>query len=373
MKDLLSLSFYLAVFIVSVLCFYKSGTTSARILKKGYVSIGLLLPALVAAFRYRVGVDYDSYVTSATELWNTPWKEFFSGSASYFEPTMYIISKITFAGENRAILFFGVYAAITIGFFYLAAKRYSIKNWWVIMMLYLLVIFSPSLNAVRQFASVALTFFASTYIIKTNRKSWLKFFIFMGIAYLFHNSALIVIIFLPVLYFMTRCDSNKSRFRITIRNITLAILIYISIRSFFLFIPEIPVLEKYKGFVYDANILVNHPPNPIVKIAPILISSIFYNRLNRINKDFPFYFSTLFVALALSFAGDFIPQGYRLADYFTPYYFVIFASLIDISKRRKLIYGLCVFVYAMIYFVYSSYINNSYMTFPYRLILEGLV
>lgn len=373
MDNISSLIFYLVLFGISILCFYRSSKLKNNFIARVYTIIGLSIPVLIATLRYQVGVDYPSYVQSAIELSRVSFPDFLIGNASYFEPTMYLISKFTFAGHNHAALFFGVYAAITSIFFYLAAKRFSVNHWWIIMALYLLVSFSPSLNTVRQFASIAITFFASTYIIKSKEQSWKKFSIYMVIAFLFHSSAVIAAVLLPLLRYVSRHDNRKTRIVLLVRNIVIASLVYLLLYSFVYLIPEISFLEKYATFIQDAGVLANHPPNPIVKVAPILVSFIFFKKLNKLDLNFTYYYSILFVALALSLIGDFIPQGYRLADYFTAYYFIVFASLLDVSKRYKIIFIPMILIYGIIYFTYSTFINNSYMTFPYQFILGALL
>jgi hypothetical protein len=369
MSSKVSLIFYLSMFGLSSLCFYMSSKAKHSIVARGYSIIGLMIPVTIATLRYRVGVDYDSYVESASNLSNLPFRDFIDGKANYFEPTMYLIAKLTSASQNHAALFFGIYAAITIIFFYLAAKRFSGKQSWLIMSLYLLVMFSPSLNAVRQYASIAITFFASTYIIHSDKRSWRKYLMFMALACLFHSSAVIAMVLLPLLWTMSRNDVNNSKNILLIKNTILASLIYLFLYNFFYLIPSIPYIQKYATFIYDANVLVNHPPNPIVKIMPILIAFIFYKRLSKLTLNFTFYYLVLFAAFALSLTGNFIPQGYRLAEYFTPYYFIIFATLPELSKRYKIVYVIMILLYAIVYFTYSTFINNSYMTFPFHSIL----
>lgn len=171
------------------LCF-KKGKIKSKFVMNSIDFLPYLLLIIITGFRYNVGTDYQGYVTN--------FNLFETSNIGRFEITFQIITGIAhFFNLNQQFLFL-TYAAITYTFIYLSVKYFDKLGEYrhFIIMLVLLYILFNSFNTIRQMAAVAIFFYSLRFIIE---KKIFKYFIFIFIASLFHQSALICFIFYPLL------------------------------------------------------------------------------------------------------------------------------------------------------------------------------
>lgn len=116
----------------------------------------------------------------------------------YVEKSFILICKITHSLLNMNYKFvFFVYAMTSFIFVYLIIKKLEIKKseFWIFILSFIAFCFVPYLTAMRQFLAGVVFIFALTLF---KEKKYIKTIILMIIAGLIHNSAYILIIFLPI-------------------------------------------------------------------------------------------------------------------------------------------------------------------------------
>lgn len=127
----------------------------------------------------------------------------FSDFGFYF--LTYILSRFF---KDYHIGFF-VYAILVQVFFYIAFKRckklFNTPVWFA-MLLINLFLYNISLNLMRQCIAVPIAFLAWTYLADGKIKQYILFTI---IAVVFHSSALITVLILPM-YLLLRAGRNKQ-------------------------------------------------------------------------------------------------------------------------------------------------------------------
>lgn len=368
MNSLLDLTLYLSVFALSATLLVIARKTKYRTLS----ILALLLPILLAGLRFAVGIDYESYATISKTLSEMPLLTFFSSAASnVYEPTMFLFSRISaFFGDNN-IIFFTIYSALTIIPIYLAARKINPKYAWLVLLFFLLLFFAPSLNTIRQYAAIAITFFATVSLVydnKTPKRKLLEFLALILLASLLHTSAICAIT-LPIIYLISQKFANKT----LIQNILYYSLFVIA--SFFIAqflitnIADIPILNKY-AYALAWQDEIGPVPNLFAKLIPIIIGAVFFKQLIQKDRRNSFYFALTFIALATSLFGYIVPYGYRLSDYFNIFQILLFTNIISSTKEpldRKVYIALFI-IYGVAYFTYSAFLNNSYGIFPYQFI-----
>ena len=370
MDNLISLFFYLSLFALSASLIF----LGQKYRRKSLTFIGLLLPILIATLRFNTGIDYPNYVEISKNLANLSFFEFLqSNYAAIYEPTLFIFSSISQLLSNTDILLFFFYSALTILPFYFAIKRIGPEHTWLAMLVYLLIFFAPSLNAMRQYAAISVTFLATTIYLYESRLSFRhRLYIFLALilgATLVHSSAICMIV-IPIVYWFSQKFTQKTPAQNVIYFSIFAALALAIIVPLLLNLDSIPFLNRYSHYVSWS--LDSAPtPNPIPKFLPVLVGSLFLRQLMRQDKRNVFYYLLTFVTFASSLFGFIIPYGYRLSDYFFIFQIPLFINIVRSTKSpkdRKIIIVLLI-SYALFYFIYSSFLNDSHGIFPYQSIL----
>ena len=340
---------------------------------KKYAFLAILIPTLVGGFRYMVGIDYLSYVKKLQFLAE---KDFFtyvtSSLINIFEPTFYFMSHLTLATSDQAIIFFSITSALIALFYYLAARRYSLRHVGLMFFMMLTTVFPRDLNGVRQGIAVAISFYAISFI--SEGRKW-KFIVLVLMASLFHYSAIIILIAYPLYWiFYEKWPFIKD-------NNYLAKIVGLSGFGYFFVmlliknLARIPFLGRYAYLISPKMLAATGSPNIIAKIVPILLVLPVYPKLVQQDKNNAYYMLLSVFAALLTSLGTLIGFIYRIANYFAPFYAILFINTIDVfdDKRKAKLMKLFIVVYAVTFFVGSNLVRNSNGIFPYRFIFMGLL
>ncbi|MGE8427202.1 MAG: EpsG family protein [Sphingobacterium sp.] len=183
---------YLLIFGFSFLAYLRYiNSTSKKDGQVVYVLIWLAL-ILLAGLRYRVGGDslhyfdiFDSYPTLST-LWDYDF-----GKAEY-NAGWIIFNAIIKSFSDSFYTFQFVHALILNTIVFYAIQNYS-RNKFLVVLFYIFFYFLYfNMEILRESMSISVFILSIPALLK---KNWKKYFIFCFIAYLFHSSALILLIF----------------------------------------------------------------------------------------------------------------------------------------------------------------------------------
>jgi hypothetical protein len=339
--------------------------------KKWLVGLGLALPILVAGLRYMVGIDYENYIDIIDALAGIDISTYVSSYMNIFEPTLFIFAKTSHIFGDNFILFFVIYSALTIVPFYIGMKKLTKGKEWLAILLFLLVFFSPSLNAVRQYAAISLAFLGTViYLQRATVAYRTKFLTLLLAAILIHSSAICTLLIVPMVW-VAKILSKKNLLQNVFYCSIATIAIFLAAKFAIDNLSSIPILNKYAyslGFVFEEG---SPTPNLIAKLTPILIASVFLVRLRSKYKNATFYFIATFMTLAMSLLGFVVPFGYRLADYFGIFQIPLLLSVIGLANtnEKQRIFVLLAILYGVVYFLYSAFLNDSHGIFPYSFVL----
>ena len=205
---------YIAVFALSSFIFWKAEKDKDKYKKKMLVFLGFILPVILAGLRAdSVGTDVEVYgkwaynqaiLTDSFKIYYQARTESILGDIGYYFLT-YVSAKIF---PNYHIGLF-IYSMIIQLFLYLGLKKYHrIFNTpvWLGMLLYYVTLYNYSLNLLRQSIAIVIIFYGSAYIFE--KKYW-KFILFLILATLFHSSAFIAVVMLPM-YALLKHGGNNS-------------------------------------------------------------------------------------------------------------------------------------------------------------------
>ena len=198
-----SLIFYISIFLASAV-FMRIGQKRKNRL---FLLISLLIPILASGLRYNVGTDFKNY----ENIYNGIVPNLDLKGYMTYGPTelgIYFISNIGIALNLDSWFMFTAFSALTILPIYYGIKNFNLKHPSTAYLLYLLVIFPVSFNAVRQLAAMSMVFLSVSLLYKRKNIAAIVPFI---VAVLMHKSSLILAIFLPIILLFIHKTNFKFR------------------------------------------------------------------------------------------------------------------------------------------------------------------
>tara|TARA_Y100001934_G_scaffold167448_1_gene199025 strand:- start:2605 stop:3711 length:1107 start_codon:yes stop_codon:yes gene_type:complete len=150
----------------------------------------ILILTFLAAFRFDVGTDYQSYAIlieqiesgDVSPVWANKEKGFF-----------YLVEFLLFLGANSQAVFM-VFSIATVIFYFrgLAVYRFDGRLQIFSILVFMLTLYFYMLNGIRQALAISIFFFALKYIIE---RKILMYLVFLVFASFFHKTALVLIPF----------------------------------------------------------------------------------------------------------------------------------------------------------------------------------
>jgi len=150
------------------------------------VLLSLLFFSIMFGIRYDVGTDHISYLESY--IWKMP--------ISKNEPLYNGIVELSHLLNFHYTIYFGIIAFLQISFFFYAFKKEMILFPLLIFFLFTNGEILSWMNIMRQSVAICIWLFSLNYIIE--KRFWLYIF-WCLVAFLFHRSAIILIVFYPIL------------------------------------------------------------------------------------------------------------------------------------------------------------------------------
>lgn len=361
MSEIDSLFFYFICFGVSAALFHIGSKRKLR----WPIIFAILIPTIVGGLRYRVGVDYISYMSKLMEAPNMSMSAF-SSKFGGMEPALWLFGQLPWQ------VFFFATSFLTILFFYLGFKNFKSKHIGICMLLVMLVIFPQALGGVRQGVAMSLCFYAFSFIPQKRRTA---FVITVLCASLFHYSSLIMLLMLPLHYLMVSKPETEKKFIVKMAVMAIALVGIVIVG--FKVIEYIPFLRKYAiystaAFVEQYGALTaSH--NILPELASVALIIMFYNHLVKGKKENGRYmFMSILLMLMITLIGFKVPLASRLADYFIAFFILAITSAIDTfddKNSRRIMAGVAI-AYGVLFFIAGIYLNGSGAIFPYRTIFE---
>ena len=291
-----SLVFYILFFSVSVFLLYLGNKKNSKMLK----FMAILIPILIGGLRYFVGTDYTNYIDYYTVYGSMPLESYLSKNG-IFEILFYFIARVSFFITHNYYLLFFVSNLLIVIFTFLAIETSTIKNKYLIWLLFLFLYFPTFLNAVRQGISIAITFYMITLLLNNENK---KSFIVSLFSPLFHTSGAITILLYIMLYYLNK-KVKKTRQNVII--ISLILMLFVPMGFYLIhFIPYLNQYSKYESIIAEGNNYTFY-----LKAILLIILFIFYKGVEKQDKN-TFYYYLIFasevVLMLLGFISPFIKR-----------------------------------------------------------------
>lgn len=332
----------------------------------------ILLPVLFGGLRsINVGTDnytYQIFFRAAGEC-DTYFQTLKRLRPQHQEPLfvllLYLVSRVT--DNYVGVSLFSSFIVIT--FAYLASWKYQkIIPMWLFMLSYLFIQYCYSWNIVRQGMAISIFLYASWYL---QEEKWLKYIILIIFASLFHFSAIIALVFIPLNFFLR----SKYNFFWIPCFILISLLLICLRRSLYEQVVSIfEFAQKYNKYVLKDGFLFSLRET-VLRLPPLILATVFYRQYKKILKNYVFFYTMLLFDLVIAqLYQDFGPAN-RLSLYFNSIQIILVALLPRVFKKnqKELSYVL-VFGYSFFYWIIFYVLNNYSFgrpVYPYQLFIWG--
>ena len=206
------------------------------------MAIAISLPCLMAGFRaISVGTDlrlWGIYTYSAAKsMALLPFLE------SHADEAGFAFNILAWTGAqigNDIVPFLSLIQLASIIPFYMGVKALYPKQVWMGMLFYLLFLFPPSLNTMKQIIAVSVVFYGMKYLISGSLP---KYVACVAVAMLFHQTAIVAIAFYPVAVILGAKGDDS------VRSKRIALLVLLTLASFgFVFFAGEHLVTYLSGF-----------------------------------------------------------------------------------------------------------------------------
>lgn len=353
--------FYIGIFAICTIAAIINGKLKNEKEKRIFEISVLLLLCIISGTRYNLGgTDYFVYkkaysVVPMIRDFNFANIQNVYGTFGMEKGYLFLNSLVKTMGLN----FYGFTLLHSVTFYscmYIGLKRYTKNfNYFLVVFLYKMFFYDTFIS-MRQSISMAIFFIAVQFI---EKRKPIKYFALCILAFLFHNSAIILF----PLYFINRIKISKKAFKII--NIIGIIFLVLNITGIFVFNPSGIVnkifngnqnaMEKAEGY-FDTNEKISI----IHTLEYYLIAIIIYFNYDSIqNKnEHSNLILNMFVILMFIFT---VMRGFviitRIKDYFLWTYPIILYYLIE-NRKVKEKYLIAILSCIVCLYGYIRYINS---------------
>lgn len=316
----------------------------------------LMIVTLFIGLRYNVGTDFESYTKIYYKIINLNLTSYFDYN---IEIGHYIICKIANILFDNSYGMMIIYAFFTNFFVMKAIEKLTNKKYWLSYLIYGLTFLPFACNGIRQGLSMAIILYAFTFF---NENKYIKFYLFILIAFLFHKSSIIIVPY-SLIGMVFKNKDREYRYYILITLLIMALLFSESIFNFSIFNEYI----SYLNYKSTAGIL-----KAFYKFPPVIFAlySLIYksNDEQKINEHFLAVFVIIgYLLMLIGFKLNYVD---RVSLYFEQFVIFLIPNIIYKSKYKFNKFAILIFslIYYLILFYINIYIHGYYDFFPYNFI-----
>lgn len=364
---------YILVFVIlltfTIVFDYSYKGTSNKHSQTIAIVVSFVLLSLLAGLRYRVGTDTLSYMD-----------EYYKYPSSYFKET-YLYGWYLFIAACKKLHFSFYVVQLILALFTNYAVFYFLRrtanHFYFALLLYYVIVY-PALNfeILRQGVCISIFLLSFNYL---ENKAFVKYYICVGVACLFHYSALMLLL-IPLLLLI---PINKKSFNFFIAVIILTIglssllkeqiyqfsmgLSFLEDRAFYYF-SEVDTEESFSPISYFFNLALN------VIIPYIIIRYHIYSE--RVSKAF---LVVSMFSMIIYIVSVYMPIIYRFNNYFQLFNLVLFVDFFNwlrmhVKGRPFVIMLVAILLFvgvkARVYFARNEGTPVYYHYYPYSSILN---
>lgn len=331
---------------------------------KRFIWILLIIagPVFISAIRYDVGTDYLNYVTLFKDINSLPLNFIIKRYGN--EPLYLIINKIAYILFKKpwgvfflSSLIIHTFTMLGIDFF---KEHLSMP---MALFIYYMYHFNYGLNGIRQMIAISIVFYSLKYIYQRRP---LKYIIFIIVATMFHNTAIICVMFYLIASKGYNVSYNKNIKKLIFYTIILLspILVSLGLKTLIRF----PIFAQYEHYIIEGA---SFGIGLLIDILPIIIPVFFYRKqITRKDQLLEPFIDLMLLNIPFQLAGYLVNWGGRLSLYTNIFYYLLPPILIHSLYKRnnKRILNMYYVVYFLLHYFVKFIINNYAEAYPYNTI-----
>ncbi len=367
MQNLLSAVTYFASFGISLFicriyqnyCEQRNYEELPRLKKCIWLLLIISAPVFISTIRYGVGTDYFNYENIFNRVNTTPMELVIKRFGN--EPLYLLTNKIAFFLFKEP---WGVFliSSFIIHIFTIYGIDFFKKNISMPMSLFIFYMyhFSFGLNIIRQMIAVSIVFFSIRYL---HQRKPLKYILSVVIASMFHNTAIICLLFYLIIYIVSY-KNYFFKWMYMVLVLISPIIIPVGIKI----LMRIEIFSQYKKYIYsDFSLGIGY----LIKIIPIFLPIFIY--IKQIKKENPLFEPYVLLSLLnipFQLIGYFVNVGSRLVYYTNIFYYLLPAILIVslYKKEEKFIIKTYYISYFLLNYILNFIMLKAAEVYPYHLI-----
>lgn len=266
-----------------------------------------------------------------------------------FEYLMYWIRAV--GGKSEAFIM--ITAIMTLVPVLLIFRKYAPDFLLAVFFYFTLGVYSTTLNGIRQFVATGIILMATKYLFSPKKTDFLKFMLFVVVAYFFHTSALILI---PIYFVCRRKAWSPSTFMIIVAGIAVLIFVSLFLPNFMGILEESSFSQYTNGWFTEgveggANIL-----RVGIQAVPMILSAVYYKEMKKYGPMVDILVNMSVVHFAIFLVSLYNWIFARFAFYTFTYVAIlmslIFSTVLKNSRATAL--KIVLYVAFMLYFIKDS-------------------
>lgn len=357
---------YILTFCISLLfTHFAYKCTDNKFLRYLCSAIAVTLPALLAGYRDEViGTDTANYVFYFEQA--VTYNSFgdYYNDFIFIEPGFLMLNYIVSLLGGSTITYLFLVHLLIVATIYISAflwRRYMDPTW--VMFIFYFIMFNESLNAVRQYAAIAMVLLAfSLYAVKQKK---LLAFIVAPLALMFHYSAIVCVILIFAIYWVKHNSLKESFFKL---GFIFFIALFIILQTHNIFIPLLfPETYSEKYAEYLSSDQEGAVSLSLIMLHVVIATFLTAKMVGRKSPVCDFFIISSLVAIGLYMLGFISTPLYRLGLFANIFICLSVPYALARSEGNGLLTK-SFFITLVIFFWWFSYVHNgSHETIPYEI------
>jgi hypothetical protein len=318
------------------------------------ILLSMVLPLMLATFRYNVGYDYGSYASAFNYYGETEYESILQ-SYEFGDPIgYYIFAKWAAAfGSERIFFFFLALLSLLPPMIYIFREWENSSNLPMILFMYLFGPYLFSFSAIKQGIALGILVFSLTFV---SERRIIRFLICVVIASLFHFTA---IAFIPVYFFINRNQEVKRWKKILI--IVGVVFVMVNLG----FVLSAIGVDRFESYATDVVYGRNRSFWLYLLLTVVFI--VYRKSLVAIDSRNELLIMMMTVGTMCQILGFFNAFTKRIGEYFTvSQNFLLPQMLFLFNEQSKKIANILLCIYVVVMFLISHPMASSGMGFvPY--------
>lgn len=321
-----------------------------------------LVPFLLSAFRWKVGTDYPTYISLYEAIGSISSPEQLWRQILEVEPLYVLMNVLIRLVFNTPLPVFFVSSLLLLGFLFRAVEDYHSKiSVMLAVFVFLTLMFSTTLNIMRQMIAVSITFYAARYLFQ---QRYDKAALWMFIALMFHYSAILL---LP--FWLFRGPQRYAR-GARIAMFAALMLMFVLGSVFGSVFSGIRALYTEEGGGEGGALKIGLMLLRLPIVVPILL---YRKQLTAHDERNRFWIMLAVFEVLFSYLGYILDVLNRLSLYFAVSWIVLLPALVRCMPTRAAQYRMGAYVIALCIglWIFNIAINNYGDVLPYQTIFDA--